>query len=105
MGALETGCSILSRARRGPEGVLIFRWPPPRVDDLVQAMGLFAISKSQVSKLCNDIDEPVNAFLDRPIRAKWPYLWLDATYLKVRDDGRIVSAAAIIAVRCSRPGF
>ena len=78
MGGLETGCSILSRARRGPEGVLIFRWAPPRVDDLVQAMGLFGISKSQVSKLCKDIDERVNAFLDRPIKAEWPYLWLDA---------------------------
>ena len=80
MGALETGCSILSRARRGPEGVLIFRWAPPaRVDDLVQAMGLFGISKSHGSKLCKDIDERVNAFLDRPIKAEWPYLWLDAS--------------------------
>ena len=51
---------------------------PPRVDDLVQAMGLFGISKSQVSKLCKDIDERVNAFLDRSIKAEWPYLWLDA---------------------------
>jgi Transposase, Mutator family len=103
VGALETGCSILLRARRGPEGVLIFRWAPPARRRL--GMGLFGISKSQVSKLCKDIDERVNAFLDRPIKAEWPYLWLDATYLKVRDDGRIVSAAAIIAVRRSRPGF
>jgi transposase-like protein len=70
---------------------------------LVQAMGLFGISKSQVSNLCKDIDE--RAVLDRPIKAEWPYLWLDATYLKVRDDCRIVSAAAIIAGRRSRPGF
>ena len=69
-----------------------------RVDELVQAMGLSGISKSQVSKLCKDIDERVNAFLDRPIEGEWPYLWLDATYLKVRDGGRIVSVAAIIAV-------
>jgi transposase-like protein len=55
--------------------------------------------------LCKDIDEWVNAFLDRPIKGKWPYLWRDTTYLKVRDGGRIVSAAAIIAVRGSRPGF
>ena len=54
-----------------------------RVDELVQAMGLAGISKSQVSKLCKDIDERVNAFLDRPIEGEWPYLWLDATYLKV----------------------
>ena len=69
-----------------------------RVDELVQAMGLSGISKSQVSKLCKDIDDRVNAFLDRPIDSEWPYLWLDATYLKVRDGGRIVSVAAIIAV-------
>jgi hypothetical protein len=64
-----------------------------RVDELVQAMGLSGISKSQVSKLCKDIDERVNAFLDRPIKGEWPYLWLDATYLKVRDGGRIVSGS------------
>ena len=54
-----------------------------RVDDLVQAMGLSGISKSQVSKLCKDIDERVGAFLNRPLEGDWPYLWLDATYLKV----------------------
>jgi putative transposase len=62
-----------------------------RVDELVQAMGLTGISKSQVSKLCKDIDERVTAFLERPIEGEWPYLWLDATYLKVREGGRIVS--------------
>jgi transposase-like protein len=75
-----------------------------RVDELVQAMGLSGISKSQVSKLCKDIDERVNAFLDRPIDGEWPYLWLDATYLKVRDGGRIVSVAAIIAVAVNTEG-
>ena len=75
-----------------------------RVDELVQAMGLSGISKSQVSKLCKDIDERVNAFLDRPIDGEWPYLWLDATYLKVRDGGRIVSVAAIIAVAVKTEG-
>src|SRR6201996_7592458 len=48
-----------------------------RVDDLVQAMGLAGISKSQVSKLCKEIDERVHAFLDRPLAGEWPYLWLD----------------------------
>ena len=71
---------------------------------LVQAMGLSGISKSQVSKLCKDIDERVNAYLDRPIEGEWPYLWLDATYLKVRDRGRIVSVAAIIAVAVDTEG-
>ena len=75
-----------------------------RVDELVQAMGLSGISKSQVSKLCKDIDERVGAFLDRPIDGEWPYLWLDATYLKVRDGGRIVSVAAIIAVAVTTEG-
>ena len=53
-----------------------------RVDEIAQAMGLSGISKSQVSKLCKDIDERVKAFLDRPLEGDWPYLWLDATYLK-----------------------
>jgi putative transposase len=50
-----------------------------QVDNLVQAMGLTGISKSQVSKLCKDIDERVNAFLGRPIEGEWPCLWLEAT--------------------------
>jgi transposase-like protein len=75
-----------------------------RVDDLVQAMGLPGISKSTVSKLCKDIDERVNAFLARPLEGEWPYLWLDATYLKVREGGRIVSVAAIIAVAVDTEG-
>jgi transposase-like protein len=75
-----------------------------RVDDLVQAMGLSGISKSQVSKLCKDIDERVNVFLSRPLDGEWPYLWLDATYLKQREGGRVVSVAAIIAVAANTEG-
>src|ERR1700712_217471 len=75
-----------------------------RVDDLVQAMGLSGISKSSVWKLCKDIDERVNAFLKRPLSGAWPYLWLDATYLKMREGGRIVSVAAIIAVAVDTDG-
>ena len=75
-----------------------------RVDDLVQAMGLSGIGKSTVSKLCKDIDDRVNAFLDRPLVGDWPYLWLDATYLKQREGGRIVSVAAIIAVAANTEG-
>ena len=63
-----------------------------------------AFRKSQVSKLCKDIDERVNAFLNRPIEGDWPYLWLDATYLKVQEGGRIVSVAAIIAVAANTDG-
>ena len=75
-----------------------------RVDDLVQAMGLSGISQSQVSKLCKDIDERVHACLDRPLAGEWPYLWLDATDLKQREGGRIVSVAAIIAVAVTIDG-
>lgn len=75
-----------------------------RVDELAQAMGLSGISKSTVSKLCRDIDERVQAFLGRPLTGDWPYLWLDATYLKQREGGRIVSVAAIIAVAANTEG-
>lgn len=75
-----------------------------RVDDLVQAMGMSGISKSSVSKLCKDIDERVNAFPRRPLDGQWPYLWLDATYLKVREGGRIVSVAAMVAVAVTTEG-
>jgi putative transposase len=75
-----------------------------RVDELVQAMGLSGISKSTVSKLCKDIDERVTGFLERPLEGEWPYLWLDATYLKVRDGGRVVSVAAIIAMAVDAEG-
>ena len=75
-----------------------------RVDELVQAMGLSGISKSTVSKLCKDIDERVGEFLNRPLAGKWPYVWLDATYLKQRQGGRIVSVAAIIAVAATTEG-
>jgi len=74
------------------------------VDDLVQAMGGTGVSKSQVSRLCQEIDERVGAFLDRPIEGEWPYLWIDATYVKVRQDGRIVSVAVIVAVGVNTDG-
>ena len=75
-----------------------------RVDELAQAMGLSGISKSTVSKLCKDIDKRVNEFLERPLTGEWPYVWLDATYLKMRQGGRIVSVAAIIAVAANTDG-
>ena len=74
------------------------------VDDLVQAMGMSGISKSQVSRLCEEIDVRVKAFLDRPIEGDWPYLWIDATYIKVRQNGRIVSVAVIVAVGANADG-
>jgi transposase-like protein len=74
------------------------------VDDLVQAMGMSGISKSQVSRLCAEIDEKVKAFLSRPIEGDWPYLWIDATYMKQRQNGRIVSVAVIVAVGVNGDG-
>jgi len=74
------------------------------VDDLVKAMGMSGISKSQVSRLCEEIDERVQTFLARPIEGDWPYVWVDATYLKVRQNGRIVSVAVIIAVGVNSDG-
>jgi transposase-like protein len=65
-------------------------------DDLVQAMSMTGISKSQVSRLCEEIDEGAQIFLNRPLEGNWPYVWLDATYVKVRQAGRIVSVAVII---------
>jgi putative transposase len=67
-------------------------------------MGMSGVSKSQVSRLCEDIDERVDAFLDRPIEGDWPYIWIDATYVKVRQNGRIVSVAVIIAVGVNTDG-
>ena len=74
------------------------------VDDLVKALGMSGISKSQVSRLCAEIDERVTAFLERPIEGDWPYLWIDATYVKARAAGRIVSMAVIVAVGVNSDG-
>ena len=74
------------------------------VDDLVKALGMDGISKSQVSRLCEELDERVKTFLERPIEGDWPYLWIDATYVKVRQNGRIVSVAVIIAVGVNSDG-
>jgi putative transposase len=74
------------------------------VDDLVKALGMSGISKSQVSRLCEEIDDKVKAFLERPIEGDWPYLWVDATYVKVRQAGRIVSVAVIVAVGVNTDG-
>ncbi len=74
------------------------------VDELVKAMGMTGISKSQVSRLCGEIDERVGAFLNRPIESDWPYVWIDATYVKVRQAGRIVTVAVLIAVGVNPDG-
>ena len=75
-----------------------------KVEALVQSMGLSGISKSQVSAVCGEIDARVHDFLFRPLEGEWPYLWLDATWLKVREGSRVVSVAAIIAMAVNREG-
>jgi transposase-like protein len=74
------------------------------VDALVRSMGMEGVSKSQVSRLCGEIDGRVQDFLNRPIEGDWPYLWLDATYVKVREAGRIVSVAVTVAVGVNGDG-
>lgn len=74
------------------------------VDDLVRALGMTGVSKSEVSRLCGELDERVQAFLSRPIEGDWPYLWIDATYVKTREAGRIVSVAVIVAVAVNTDG-
>jgi putative transposase len=74
------------------------------VDELVKALGMAGISKSQVSRLCQEIDQRVRTFLERPLEGDWPYLWIDATYVKVREAGRIVSVAVTMAVAVNTDG-
>ena len=74
------------------------------VDELVKALGMAGVSKSQVSRLCEEIDERVRTFLERPLEGDWPYLWIDATYVKGREAGRIVSVAVTIAVGANSDG-
>ncbi len=69
-----------------------------KVDDLVQALGMTGISKSQVSRLCSELDTEVQRFRDRRLEGAYPYVWLDATFVKARQDGRVVSQAMVIAI-------
>jgi transposase-like protein len=75
-----------------------------KVDDLLQAMGLTGIDKSQVSRICKSLDEVVTDFRNRPLEGRYPCVWLDATYLKVRQNHRIVSQAMVIAIGVSELG-
>jgi len=75
-----------------------------KVDDLVQALGLTGIDKSKVSRICKELDEGVAAFRNRPLEGDYPYLWLDALYLKVRQNHRIVSMAVVIAIGVRETG-
>ena len=72
-----------------------------KVDELVKALGMGGISKSRVSRLCEELDEEVERFRNRPLEGSYPYypyVWVDATYVKARQGGRVVSSAVVIAV-------
>ncbi len=69
-----------------------------KVDNLVKALGMTGISKSRVSELCEQLDEEVGRFRNRPLEGPYPYVWIDATYVKARQDGRVASLAVVIAV-------
>ena len=76
-----------------------------RVEDLVETLGITSLSKSQVSRMCAALDAEVEAFRSRSLPEEtYPYLWLDARYLKVRDDGRVVNMAALVAIRVDASG-
>lgn len=76
-----------------------------KVSDLLKAMGLDGISKSEVSRICQSLDEQVESFRSRPLEQRYPYLWLDATYLKVRSEGRVVSNALVVAYAVNDEGY
>ncbi len=69
-----------------------------KVDELVKALGMGGISKSRVSELCEELDGEVERFRNRPLEGTYPYVWVDATYVKARQDGRVASVAVVIAV-------
>lgn len=75
-----------------------------KVDELVKALGLDGMSKSEVSRICGELDPLVEAFRTRPIAGDHPYVWLDATYHKVRIEGRVVSQATVVAIGVTADG-
>lgn len=75
-----------------------------KVDDLLKALGLTGIDKSKVSRICKELDQAVEAFRQRKLQASYPYVWLDALYLKVRQNHRVVSLALVIAVGVDEQG-
>jgi len=68
------------------------------VDDLVQALGLEGVSKSEVSRICQELDEKMAQFRNRPLDGEYPYVWLDAKAVKTRENDRVVNMAAVVAV-------
>lgn len=96
------------RAERALQAVIVEAYvkgiSTRKVDDLVRALGMDGISRSEVSRLCKVLDEDVKTFLARPIEGSHPYVWLDATFHKIREDGRVISVATVVAVGVSEAG-
>jgi transposase-like protein len=103
--------SFLERRRRGERALMaviqsayVEGVSTRKVDKLVQRLGLTGMDKSKVSRICRELDEAVTAFRKRPLEVAYPYLWLDALYLKVRQNHRIVSMAVVIAIGVRETG-
>lgn len=75
-----------------------------KIDDLVRALGIEGISRSEVSRICKSLDEEVETFLTRPIEGEHPYVWLDATFHKVRQACRVTSVATVVAIGVNDQG-
>jgi putative transposase len=75
-----------------------------KVDQVVESLGL-RISKSEVSRICQGLDEQVDAFRNRPLEGRYPYLWLDAKVEKVRDGGRVVRKCLVLAYGVHESGY
>ena len=76
-----------------------------KVDRLVEQLGIDGMTKDRVSALCRQLDEQVEAFRSRPLEGAYPYLWLDAKHVKVRDHGRVVSKALVVAYAVHETGL
>ena len=111
---LRTGSympSFLEPRRRSEEALLnviqeayVHGVSTRKVEALVQAMGVDGVSKSEVSRICQALDEQVEAFRNRPLTKAYPYLWLDAKYIKVRENGRVVTNALVVAYGVNEEG-
>ncbi|WPD18249.1 IS256 family transposase [Thermaerobacter composti] len=103
--------SLLERRRRAEKALVaviqeayVHGVSTRKVDELVRALGLDGVSKSEVSRLCAELDERMERFRNRPLEGEYPYLWLDAKAIKVRQDGRVVNMAAVVAVGVKASG-
>lgn len=103
--------SLLQPRRRGEKALLsvvqeayVHGVSTRKVDDLVRALGIEGISRSEVSRICKALDERMEAFRNRPLTREYPYVWLDATVVKVREGGRVVNMAAVVAVGVTETG-